>query len=167
MVVECVGFSVVVCVGFSVVVVCIGFSVVVCVGFSVVVVVVVGLTVVVGFSLVVVVSGVLMVVVFSVEVVVVGVSMVVVFSVMNNNNIKLYLYGTFHDWKCSAKCFREQKLEAVLFRERVSSRSGRLSWPPGGAIIGQCEKGGKEVLNWHLGSVCAQFGSKRANGAGD
>ena len=27
----------------------------------------------------------------------------------NNNNNKLYLYSTFHDMKCSAKCFTEQK----------------------------------------------------------
>ena len=29
--------------------------------------------------------------------------------VCNNNNNKLYLYSTFHDMKCSAKCFTEQK----------------------------------------------------------
>ena len=160
------------------VVVCVGFSVVVCVGFSVVVVLVVGVTgdvdfseigVVEGFSPGVVVSGVSMVVVFSVEVVVVGVSMVVVFSVMNNNNNnnKVYLYSNFHDMKCSVKCFTEQKLEAVLFRAQVSTKSGRLSWPPGGNIVGQYENGGKEFRNWHLGSLSAQFGSKQANDAGD
>ena len=56
--------------------------------------------------------------------------------------------------KCSARCFTEQKLEAVLFRAQVSARSGRLSWPPDGDIIGQFEKAGKEVLNWHPRSVC-------------
>ena len=37
-------------------------------------------------------------------------------------------------------------------------------WPHGGARRGPFEKCGAEVLNWHPGSVCAQFGSDRANG---
>ena len=39
--------------------------------------------------------------------------------------------------------------------------------PHGGARAGPCEKCGAEVQKWHPGSVCAQFGSNRANGAGD
>ena len=39
--------------------------------------------------------------------------------------------------------------------------------PHGGARTGPFEKCGAEVLNWHPGSVCAHFGSDRANGAGD
>ena len=39
------------------------------------------------------------------------------------------------------------KLEAVLFRAQVSARSGRLLWPPGGAVIGHCEKDEKENEN--------------------
>ena len=39
--------------------------------------------------------------------------------------------------------------------------------PHGGARTGPCEKCGAEVQKWHPGSVCAQFGSDRANGAGD
>ena len=140
-----VGISVVVvAVGISVVVVPVGFSVVVVpVGFSVIMVVV-GVTVVVGFTLV-----------------VLGVTVVVGFSVIinnNNNNNKLYLYSTFHDMQCSAKCFTEQKVEAVLFRAQVSARSGRLSWPPGGAIIGQCEKGGMCFLTFR-GNACMICGT--------
>ena len=51
--------------------------------------------------------------------------------------------------QCIAKCFTEQKVEAVLFRAQVSARSGRSSWPPGGTIIGQCEKGGMCFLTFH------------------
>ena len=126
-------------VGSSVVVVAVGFSVVVVVvGFSVIMVVV-GVTV--GFT-----------------VVVVGVTVVVGFSVIIHNNNKLYLYSTFHDVQCSAKCFTEQKLGAVLFRAQVSARSGRLSWPPGGAIIGQCEKAAMCFLTFH-GNACMICGT--------
>ena len=83
------------------------FSVVVVVGFPVAVVVL-------GFSVVVPVG-------FSVVVVVVVGMVVVVFSVINNNS-------TFHDMKCSAKGFAEQKLEAVC--------SSKHSSPPG--QVGYC-----------------------------
>ena len=39
--------------------------------------------------------------------------------------------------------------------------------PHGGARRVQCVKCGSEVLNWHPGSVCAEFGCDRANDAGD
>ena len=32
---------------------------------------------------------------------------------------------------------------------QVSTRSGRLLWPPGGAIIEQCEKGAMSSLTFH------------------
>ena len=38
---------------------------------------------------------------------------------------------------------RKRKLEAVLFQAQVSARSGMLLWHPGGAVLGQCEKGAK------------------------
>ena len=41
------------------------------------------------------------------------------------------------------------KLEAVLFRAQVSARSGRLLWPPGGAVIGQREKGAMSTSAFH------------------
>ena len=50
----------------------------------------------------------------------------------------------------------------------VLSKNGVFKyWPHGGARTGPCVKCGAEVQKWHPGSVCAQFGSDRPNGAGD
>ena len=58
---------------------------------------------------------------------------------------------------CPARTKNWMQLEVWLFRAQVSARSGRLLWPPGGAIIGQWEKGAMSSLTFHSNAcmICA------------